>query len=188
MGISRDEHRQLIDRQLDGELTISIDTASFRQFLVKADPAKLSELFEVTLHGRLRILRVLLNLEVILLPAVLIFSAVACRWWAFVVAPAIALVWMFYKAFASRGRQRLLPMILLVAIICVVLASIPSVPVLVRALVLSIAVLLLTTRALYWYTANLVFSLVHTNHRFFNEFYEGSSDCAFPFISIQEHY
>ncbi|MFH0958201.1 MAG: hypothetical protein V1897_05800 [Pseudomonadota bacterium] len=192
MTISRDEYKNIIQSQLDGKVTIMIDAAVWRQFLVKADPQKLQALVNRPMSGRLGLLRILSIIDIPLLLLCVGISIPAVGWWTAATGPIILLGGFLYRGRASIGRQSLgaVSVVFILAITAVALQPTWTFPI--KALVLSLATTFFLIRFLYVFTVQFVFGLIHSSYEFFSEFYlkpaDKLGDVAIPFIWTEPEY
>jgi len=190
--VSRYNYESIIQAQLDGKLTIMIDTSAWRQFLVKADSQKLKALVNRSISGQIGLLRLLSIIDIPLLILSVGISVPAFGWWTVATGPIILLGGFFYRSRASIGRQSLVTVsvVLILAIIAVALQ--PSWTLSIKALILSLATTFFLIRFLYVFTSRFVFGLIHSSYEFFSEFYlkpaEKVGDAVIPLIWTEPEY
>lgn len=182
MQISEADYRLIMDAHQRGDLVIMIDTASFRQLLVRSDATKFSDLIGEAVHTRIGLIRILTYAESALPVAAIVLSFVAMRWWGLLVAPIVFVGWSGYKVIASRGVQRITPASLILAIGVLGAALVPGLDMWHRVLFVVLAGTVFMTRFLYVSTASVVFGLIHSNYQFFKHFFMQPEGAIVPLI------
>lgn len=192
MKISREDYDKIIQAQLDGELTIMIDTSAWRQFLDKADPKKLEVLLNYPVRVQISLLRLLSRIDILLLLFCVVFSIPAFGWWAAAISPLILIAELFYKSRVSIGRQSLVGVTIFLALAIIFAVFQASWTFSVKILILSVAITFFLMRFLYVFTSRFVFSLIHSSYQFFSQFYlqpaEKVEDVVIPLIWTEPEY
>ncbi|MFZ3114806.1 MAG: hypothetical protein WA121_04300 [Syntrophales bacterium] len=192
MKISREDYDKIIQSQLDGKLTIMIDTSAWRQFLDKADPKKLEALLNYSVRGQIGLLRLLSRIDILLLLFCAVFSIRAFGWWAAAIGPLILGAGFFYKSRASIGRQSLVGVTIFLVLAIIFAAFQASWTFSIKILLLSVAIAFFLIRFLYVFTSRFVFSLIHSSYQFFSHFYlqpaEKVGDVVIPLIWTEPEY
>jgi hypothetical protein len=186
MTISRDEHKAIIDDQLDGKVQILIDTSIWRQFLCQTDSREFGLLVERSVVAPIALIRFLSWVWIPLLLACAGISIPALGWWSLAVCPIILLGGFLYKSRASAGRQSLAAVTVFLIAALVLMVLWPSWSLSLRLLLVSVAVSLFLIRFLYVFTSRFVFGLIHSSYEFFSRFYlkpaEKVGDVVIPLI------
>lgn len=189
--ISREDYEKIIQAQLDGKLTIMIDTSAWRQFLDKADPQKLRAFLNRPVRGQITLLRFLSRIDILLLLFCVGLAIPAFGWWAAAIGPLILIAGLFYKSRASIGRQSLVGVTIFLAL-AVIIAFYMSWTLSIKTLILSVAITFFLIRFLYVYTSRFVFGLIHSKYQFFAQFYlqpsEKVGDVVIPLIWTEPEY
>ncbi|MCK9418849.1 MAG: hypothetical protein M0R70_05645 [Nitrospirae bacterium] len=190
--ISRDDYDKIIRAQLDGKLTIMIDTSAWRQFLDKADPQKLKALVNCPVRGQITLLRLLSRIDILLLLYCAGLSISAFGWWAAAIGPLTLIAGLFYRSRASIGRQSLVGVTIFLVLAIIAVAYQTSWTLSIKTLILSVAITFFLIRFLYVFTSRFVFSLIHSSYQFFSQFYlqpaENVGDIVIPLIWTEPAY
>jgi len=190
--ISREDYEQIIRDQLDGKLTIMIDTSAWRQFFDKADPSKLGALLNRPVRGQITLIRILSRIDMILLLICVGLSIPAFGWWASAIGPLILIAGFFYKSRASIGRQSIVGVTIFIVSAIIFAASQASWTLSIKVLILSVAITFFLMRFLYVFTSRFVFGLIHSSYQFFSQFYlhpaEKVGDVVIPLIWTEPEY
>src|SRR5882724_586526 len=166
MSISQDEYQTILEHQGLGKLTIFISVADFRQLFLKIDRAQLSEKVGEPLQARITIINVLSYTDFLALIVSVALAMPAFRWWSLLIIPNLIAASMFYKAHASRRKQNLIGVsVLLVAAIGVALFW-NSLNIWTRLFIPTVAATIFLVRLLYYAVARISFGLVHSSYKF----------------------
>jgi hypothetical protein len=182
MPISEEEYRSLLEHQRMGRLQIFISTADFRQLFLKIDGAKLSQELGEPIHARITFINILSYTDFLALVVSIALAVPAFGWWSLLVIPSLIIAWMFYKAHASRGKQRLLGVSVLLAVVIGSALFWDSLAIWTRLFIVAVAVTIFLIRLLYYAVARTAFGLVHSSYKFFDMFYLKPEGALVPFI------
>lgn len=188
MSITRVEYNKIIQMQQNGQLTIMIDVAAWRQLLCDGNTNELKGLINGSAHRHIFMLRFLSLMWIPLLVLCVVMSIVATGWWAVAIGPAIIVGGFLYKARASMGRQSLFFISALLIGSFVLWITQSSWPMSVRTLVASLTFTVFIIRIVYIYTAWFVFDLVPSSYEFFMAYYmkpaETVGEVTLPYIWV----
>lgn len=182
MAVTMEQWNRAVEGQRSGDLTMFIDVSAFRQVLCSGDPAKISELMGRDVSAVLRAIRFLSSAPTLGFLAAATFAVLAFRWWAVLAVPLAALVVFGYLSRASRGKQELLPISLVLFATLAAAALAGSEHPWHAAFAVAVAVTLFLTRLLYVITSRLVFAACESSYRFFSLFYLHPPGAAIPFL------
>jgi hypothetical protein len=173
----------IVKRQLNGDLTIMIDTPGFRHLLYRADPDKLARMVGRPVAGAIIAIKVLSVADVFAILVTMGLAIPAFGLWALLVAPALLVTHTVYKWIASRGRQSLLGVSVLLGLALLFAVAWPSNwSISTRIFIVSGALAFFLTRLLYVVTSRLVFSLAHSSYEFFAAFYMQPEGALVPLL------
>lgn len=188
MSVSKEEYRRILSDQKVGRLTIFIDTSAFRQLFTqpRLDLTKLATAVGRPLRSEALLIRTLSHIDSLSPVLSSGLSFLAFGWWGLAGTIGSFGIWSAYKRWASRGRQRVLPVTLVLAAAVVLGALLPLPNVWARAFVWSLGAILFVGRTLYVTTAKIVFTLIHSSYPFFDMFYLQPEGAEIPLIWTSE--
>lgn len=184
--VARKDYETIIREQSQGKLILRIDTAAWRDFLVKVDPVKLNPLLSRPVTYELALIRLLSRGDILLLLACAGFSVRAFGWWSALIGPVFVVGGLFYKGHASIGRQSIAgvgTLLLLAIALCI---YIDTWSVSVKIFTVCAAAVIFLMRFLYYFTSKFVFKNIESSYEFFAKFYlkpaEQVGTVEIPFI------
>jgi hypothetical protein len=185
--VSREDYDRILADQKAGRIMILIDTSGFRRLLVnRVDPSKLASMLGKPIESDIRLIRTLTSVDACAPLVASALSVSAFGWWGLIGTVSCFVAWAGYKYRASRGRQRLLPVSLCLAMSVLAAFLLPLPNWWARAFVISIGAMFVVGRALYVTTTRLVFSLIYSSYEFFDMFYLQPPSAVVPLIYTAE--
>lgn len=187
MKVSPLEYKRILNAKLVGQLTVFIDTSAFRRLFVnKINPRQLSMTIGRSVESSIQTIRNLTYLDALAPVIASILSVIAFGWFGIFGIAFAFVVWSFWKQYACRGVQSFIDagIALIVCATAALLLPLPNWWA--RFFFLSLGMIFLSGRLLYWVTAKTVFDLIDSSHEFFNMFYLEPQNAIVPLIWTSE--
>jgi hypothetical protein len=181
--LSNSEYSEIIQQHRNGKLTIMIDTPGFRRVIYRTDPDKLGRMVGRPVSGAVKAIKLLSIADTIALLITSCFAIPAFGLWALLVIPTLLIAHTMYKGYASRGRQSVMGVSVLLVLALVGAVAWPDDSnIWIRIFIVSGALAFFLTRLLYVVTSRFVFSLAHSSYEFFATFYKRPEGALIPLL------
>jgi hypothetical protein len=192
MYISKEEYKEILQKQDKEEITLYINTAGFRKLFTllgdKMDKERFYKDIGENLDKQVFFIKSILffgePLSVILN---LVIAVILFDWYAIIVVPLIILFWSVVKTKASSGKQEITSAIIFLVISFLINIIFPELSFWLRLFIFTLPLIYFFPKLLYYLTAKFTFSLLERNYEFFKlcydpEFPRGQEDLMSPAV------
>jgi hypothetical protein len=182
MEITREQYKEILEKQAAGEITLYNDPASCRKFFSEADNQKIEEIIGESIQKEKFVINSLLVLEVLSLLLALIASIFVLKWFALLFVPVLILSFIAIKTSASAGRQSISFPLLFVIVGFLTAFSNPGQGLWFIILVISLPATYFFSKLLYYLSSRFAFMLLHRNYEFFKLVYQKPDSAQIPMV------
>jgi hypothetical protein len=184
--ITKEEYKEILEKEKRGELVLYIDTVSFKNFLSSISSEDSIKAFREDLSRERSIIALFPFLEFLFLIVGIVSSIFLFKWYSILIIVGLLIFWSLVKSRASFGKHEIIsPVLLLLVTLIILFVPLYEVPNIWGYIwPLSVCLMYLTSKSFYYFISKIVFSILHRNYFFFDFFYKHKSLYYPPEVDI----